>query len=171
MNLYIVRHGVAAELDNEIVEEGYRYLTVAGRNHCRVVAIRLKDMKPEIDLIISSPLVRAVQTAEVFASVLKYDGEVRTAIELVGGATFPRFKQLLNRYSHHKNIMLVGHAPDVNNFSLSLIDHEDVKELKLGFKNSSVCKINYHIDKGAGEFEWFLESESMKMISAPVKTH
>ena len=50
MNLYIVRHGVAAELDNEIVEEGYRYLTVAGRNHCRIVAIRLKDRSPRLTL-------------------------------------------------------------------------------------------------------------------------
>ena len=121
--------------------------------------------------MISSPLVRAVQTAEVFASVLKYDGEVRTAIELVGGATFSRFKQLLNRYSRYKNVMFVGHAPDVNNFSLNLVDHIDVKEMKLGFKNSSVCKVNYNIEKGTGEFEWFLESETMKMISAPAKTH
>ena len=60
--------------------------------------------------------------------------------------------------------MFIGHAPDVNNFSLNLIDHEDVKELKLGFKNASVCKINYDHVKGAGEFEWFLESESMKLI-------
>ena len=69
MELYIVRHGAAAELDSEISEEGYRYLTIHGRNHCKIVAQRLKDMKVSFDAIISSPLVRAVQTAEIFASV------------------------------------------------------------------------------------------------------
>jgi phosphohistidine phosphatase len=85
MDIYIARHGVAAELDNEIVEEGYRYLTIAGRNHCKIVATKLRDMNTEFEQIISSPLIRAVQTAEVFASVIKYNGEIKTAIELVGG--------------------------------------------------------------------------------------
>ena len=84
MDIYIVRHGVAADLDNEIAEESYRYLTIHGRNHCRIVAQRLKDMKINLDAVFSSPLVRALQTAELFSSVMKYDGEIRTAIELIG---------------------------------------------------------------------------------------
>lgn len=165
MDIYIVRHGVAAELDNEIVEEGYRYLTIAGRNHCRIVATKLKDLKTEFDVVISSPLIRAVQTAEVFASVLKYNGEIRTAIELVGGATMSRFMQLVRRNSHLKSIAMFGHAPDVNNFSLGLIK-DNVKELKLNFKNSSVCKINYDFTNEEGKFEWFLDADSMKLKTA-----
>jgi phosphohistidine phosphatase len=164
MFIYIIRHGVAAELDNEIVEEGYRYLTIPGRNHCKIVAIKLRDLKTEFDLIISSPLVRAVQTAEVFASVLRYNGEIKTAIELVGGVSFSRFMHLIRRYSHHGSIAMIGHAPDVNTFALNLIKNNNIKELKLNFKNSSVCKIDYDVNNESGEFEWFLDADSMKLI-------
>jgi phosphohistidine phosphatase len=167
MDIYIIRHGVAADLDNEIVEESYRYLTIHGRNHCRIVAQRLKDMKIRFDSILSSPLVRAVQTAEVFASVLKYDDEIKTAIELIGGNTFSRFTQLINRHSHHNSIAVFGHAPDVNSFSLNLIRNNPVKDLQLNFKNASVCKIKYDPSSGEGKFAWFLNSENMKLIEAP----
>ena len=164
MDIYIARHGVAAELDNEIVEEGYRYLTIAGRNHCKIVATKLRDMNTEFEQIISSPLIRAVQTAEVFASVIKYNGEIKTAIELVGGVSFSRFMQLIHRNSHYKSVALFGHAPDVYTFALNLAKNNDIKELRINFHNSSVCKINYDTKKEEGAFEWFLDANTMQLI-------
>jgi phosphohistidine phosphatase len=163
MDIYIVRHGVAADLDNEITEEGFRYLTIHGRNHCRIVAQKLKDMKVKFDVMISSPLVRAVQTAEVFASVLKYDAEIKTAIELIGGNSYNRFIQLLKRNSHHDTIGIFGHTPDVNSFALNLVKSDHCKDLQLNFKNASVCKINYDPASETGTFKWFLNSENMKL--------
>ena len=166
MELYIVRHGAAAELDSEISEEGYRYLTIHGRNHCKIVAQRLKDMKVSFDAIISSPLVRAVQTAEIFASVLKHGGEIRTANELISGSSFSRFLQLIKRNSHHNSIGIFGHAPDVNTYTLNLIKSSNFKDLKINFKNASVCKVEYDLDNEAGKFIWFLNSENMKLTEA-----
>lgn len=166
MDIYIIRHGVAADLDSEIAEEGYRYITIHGRNHCKIVAQRLKDMKVKFDLILSSPLVRAIQTAEVFASALKYDSEVKTAIELVGGYSFNRFLQLLRRNSHHKSIGIFGHAPDVNSYSLNLIKENNSKGMQLNFKNTSVCKIDFDTKEETGRFVWFLNSENMKLTES-----
>src|ERR1700674_1278484 len=104
MDIYLIRHGVAVELDNEIAEEGFRYLTVAGRNLCKVVAHKLKELKTEFDVMISSPLVRDIQTAETFAPIMKYNGEIKTAIELIGGNSYGRFLQLINRNSHYNSI-------------------------------------------------------------------
>lgn len=169
MDIYIVRHGIAADLDSEIVEESFRYLTIHGRNHCRIVAQRLKDMKVNFDAVFSSPLVRAVQTAEVFASVLKYDNEIKTAIELIGGSSFSRFLQFIKRHSHNKSIAIFGHAPDVNSFTFNLIKDNPIKDLQLNFKNSSVCKINFDPASETGKFEWFLNSDNMKLTEAPSK--
>lgn len=166
MEIYIIRHGVAADLDNEVVEEGYRYLTLPGRNHCKIVSQKLKDMRIEFDQILSSPLIRAVQTAEIFATVLKYQGEIRTAIELIGGSSFTRFLQLLRRYSHNKRLAVFGHAPDVNNFTLNLIKANPVKDLQINFKNSGVCKVDFDFKKETGKFIWYLNPENMKLTEA-----
>lgn len=162
MEIYIVRHGVAADLDNEIVEEGYRYLTVHGRNHCKIVAQKLKDMKIKFDAVFSSPLVRAVQTAELFSQTLKYEGEIKTAIELIGGHSFNRFMQFIRRNSHYNSIGIFGHAPDVNTFCLNLINANN-NDLQLNFKNASVCNISYDPKEEIGKFMWFLNSETMKL--------
>ena len=164
MDIYLIRHGVAVELDSEIAEEGFRYLTIAGRNHCKVVAHKLKEMKAEFDIMISSPLVRAVQTAETFAAIMKYTGEIKTAIELIGGSSYSRFLQLINRNTHYKSIAFFGHAPDVNAFSLGLIKDMNIKDLKINFKNASVCKISFDTKSGEGKFEWFLNSENMQVV-------
>jgi phosphohistidine phosphatase len=163
MDIYLIRHGVAAELDNEIAEEGFRYLTIAGRNHCKVVAHKLNEMKAVFEVIISSPLVRAVQTAEVFASIMKYNGEIKTAVELMGGSSLSRFVQLIRRNSHYKSIAFFGHAPDVNTYSLGLIKERSIKDLKINFKNVSVCKINFDVKSDEGKFEWFLNPENMQI--------
>lgn len=163
MDVYIIRHGAASEIDNEISVDSYRYLTVHGRNHCRIVARRLKDMNVEFDSIISSPLVRAVQTAEVFAEVMKYSFEIKTSIELIGGNSYTMFIKLLKRHSHNSRIAIFGHAPDVNIYTMSLLRNNPVKDLQLNFKYASVCKVKFDPESENGMFVWFLNSENMKL--------
>lgn len=163
MDIYIIRHGAASEIDNEISVDSYRYLTVHGRNHCRIVARRLKEMNVEFDSMISSPLVRAVQTAEVFAEVMKYSREIKTSIELIGGNSYSMFIKLLKRHSHNSSIALFGHAPDVNIYTMNLLKNNPVKDLQLNFKNASVCKVEYDPSSENGKFAWFLNSENMKL--------
>jgi len=162
--IYIIRHAAAAELDKEIAEDSHRYLTIHGRNHCRIVAGRLKDMKVRFDLILSSPVIRAVQSAEIFSSILNFGGEIKTATELIGGQTFTKFVQMLKRHSYFNRIALFGHAPDVNIFCSNLIKNQDIKNLTINFKNSSVCKIEYDIENENGRLVWFLNSENMKLL-------
>jgi phosphohistidine phosphatase SixA len=83
----------------------------------------------------------------------------------VGGATSNRFMQLIRRNSHFNSIALIGHAPDVNTFSLGLIKN-NMKQMNMNFKNSSVCKISYDAEKEAGKFEWFLDADSMKLMTS-----
>jgi phosphohistidine phosphatase len=163
MDIYIIRHGAAVELDNEIAEEGFRYLSQEGRKRTEEVAIKLKELHTHFDLILSSPLVRAVQTAEIIAAVLEYESEIKTAIEMKGGNSFVRFQQLLKRHSQNKSIAAIGHAPDVHHYMLNLLSRDSSLELKVHFHSSSVCKIRYDPKSESGRFVWFLGSDTMEL--------
>jgi phosphohistidine phosphatase len=168
MEIYLIRHAVAAELDKETVEDGFRYLSSSGRGHSIEVAKKLKNLKVNFDLIISSPLVRAVQTAEIFSHVLCHKGEFKTAVELIGGASFEKFLQMLKRNSRYKSVACFGHSPDVNHFAENLLKHDHINELNINFKNCSVCRVNYDYEKEKGEFVWFLKSDTMELIKTPL---
>jgi phosphohistidine phosphatase len=163
MNIYLIRHGDAIELNQEIAGDDFRYLTPDGRDRTIVVTKKIKRLKTKFDLILTSPLVRAVQTAEITAATLGYKGEIITAIELMGGHSFHKFQQLIKKYSGYKNIACFGHAPDVNTFALKLLN-KDMRELKINFKKSSVCKIEYNTEIETGTLGWFLNAETMKVM-------
>lgn len=165
MEIYLIRHSEAVELNNEIVDDSFRYLSYNGRLKTIEVANRLREMKVKFDCIVTSPVVRAVQTAELIAGTIKHRGEFMTAIELMGGNTFTRFMQLIKRNSRFDKVACIGHAPDVNNYALGLTGQKGLKELKINFKNTSVCKVDYDLDKETGRFEWFLKSDTMELVS------
>jgi phosphohistidine phosphatase len=163
MNIYLFRHGDAIELNQEIGDDALRYLTVEGRKKTSEVAEKLNELKVRFDIILTSPLLRAIQSAEITAATLKYKDEIKPAAELMGGHSFQKFHQLILRHKGHANAAYFGHAPDVNTFALRLLN-KDIKELKINFKKSSVCCIDYDTDKVQGKLVWFLNADTMELL-------
>jgi phosphohistidine phosphatase len=164
MDIYMIRHAPAVKLDREIAEDSFRYLSHEGRASSIQIARKLHELHINFDLILSSPIVRAVQTAEIFSNIMHHEGDFKIAVELIGGSSFNRFQQLLNRNSHYKSIACFGHSPDMNQYSINLIKHNRVKELNMNFENCSVCRINYDLKKENGNFVWFLKSDTLKLV-------
>jgi len=162
MNLYLFRHGDAVELNQEIREDALRYLTSEGRKKTAEVAEKLRELGTQFDILLTSPLLRAVQSAEITAAILQYRGEIKPAYELMGGHSFESFQQLIMRNKSFSHAAFFGHAPDVNTFALRLLN-KDVKELKIDFKKSSVCTIGYDTGTGLARLLWFLNAETMQL--------
>jgi phosphohistidine phosphatase len=122
LKLYVTRHGPAEE-DAPSGLDGDRALSEAGRKRVTSVAKTLVDLDEAPLRILSSPLVRAVQTAEIIAVVTKLDergGNVEIRRELSPeGDAMGLVRALVS--NGQKRAMLVGHEPDLSHLVSSLL--------------------------------------------------
>src|ERR1700746_3956591 len=102
MQLYIVRHGIAiAREDPKSPPDPDRYLTDDGVDKTKQVARGVASLGATADLLISSPYVRAMQTAEIFASALDYPKQkIRRTDLLLPGSEASRFFRELAKDKH-----------------------------------------------------------------------
>ncbi len=116
MQLYIVRHGIAIDReDAKCPPEAERYLTEEGVERTKQVAKAVAALGIHADLILSSPYVRATQTAAIFASELEYSKQkVRSTDSLLPGAEPGAFLRELAREKDVSAVFCFGHAPHVD---------------------------------------------------------
>jgi len=114
MNLFLLRHGLAVECDEfDYAHDAARTLTPKGKKQLRNVAAALRAMELHFDVILSSPLVRAYQTAEIIASELKSKKRLALADELKSGGAAKKLVQKISGLKPRaENVLLVGHEPD-----------------------------------------------------------
>jgi phosphohistidine phosphatase len=116
MDLYIIRHGIAVDReDPKCPPDPERYLTEDGIEKTKQVAKGLAALGVAPDLFLSSPYVRAMQTAELFAGVLGYPKQKirRTDLLLPGGEPSLLFRELA-KDKQSSAVLLFGHAPQLD---------------------------------------------------------
>ncbi|AFY00657.1 SixA phosphatase family protein [Bdellovibrio bacteriovorus] len=120
MELIIIRHAVAEdkeEFAKKGQEDHLRPLTLKGRKRMQKVCVNLRDYVKEIDLIVSSPLTRARQTAEIISQIY-FETKVVEAPELVPHSPPQAFlKWLRVQGRNYKRIAIVGHEPHLSVFA------------------------------------------------------
>jgi phosphohistidine phosphatase len=115
MILYLVRHGIAVDpTDPKSPPEAERPLTASGVQKTRSAALGLRAMGAKPDVLISSPYVRAAQTAEIFAEALGFAPEKIRVSEALKPAGNPA--EILKEISHlkAKEVACFGHAPNLD---------------------------------------------------------
>jgi len=112
MKLYVMRHGIAEDAASSF-HDFDRALTMKGRKRTREVARALLHADEKPRLIIASPLVRALQTAEIVSSVIDPEEPVAVRQEIApGGELMTLVNELLTAGCHP--VMIVGHEPDLS---------------------------------------------------------
>lgn len=116
MQLYIVRHGIAIDReDPKAPPEPERYLTEEGIEKTKQVAKGVATLRISADLFVSSPYLRAMQTAEIFASALGYAKQKISKSEaLLPGAEPGAFFRELAKQKDASSVFCFGHAPHVD---------------------------------------------------------
>jgi phosphohistidine phosphatase len=110
LKLHLIRHAEAVERSPGLLDE-QRVLTVRGRKRFRRVAACLKGMGLDADAILTSPALRAVQTAEILAEHLRFNGDVRVCAPLASGPDPADLATILADNPSVRELVLVGHEP------------------------------------------------------------
>lgn len=137
MKLIIVRHAAAIERAADI-SEGKRYLTPEGRLFFRKTARTISQQGINPTMILASPLIRAVQTADILVEAVSYCGPLVVADELAPGFDKSALQNLLNTFQPLKELVIIGHEPDLSLLIASFLSLSD----GFNFKKGAAVKLN-----------------------------
>jgi len=112
MKLYFLRHGIAADRDEWSGDDAERPLTAQGRKCMEHEAKALAHLGIEPDRIVTSPLRRAKETAEIVAERLGLDDRLAEDQRLAEGFDVNALAEMLRTYGDVDCLLLVGHEPD-----------------------------------------------------------
>src|ERR1019366_4725417 len=121
MNLYLMRHANAGVPRESAKLDAKRGLIAEGKEQCMVMGRILGALKVQPDIIVASPLKRALQTAQFVGNELGYEGKVEVSTALDLNATFADFQKLLDKYADRQDVLIVGHNPNLFQFLGRLI--------------------------------------------------
>lgn len=163
----MIRHAIAEPLGkgNGFSDEK-RALTEEGRNRMREAVKGLKKLGVQLDLILTSPLVRAVETAEILAVSLGISRkEIRQTPALAPGAPAEELFAEIKSHGGSESIALVGHQPDLGNLISRIIQSERCV-LSIQLKKGSICCINVTetVPTLRGDLMWLLTPRQLRML-------
>ncbi|MBW4694355.1 MAG: phosphohistidine phosphatase SixA [Lyngbya sp. HA4199-MV5] len=131
LELYFIRHGLAGE-HGSYTNDAERPLTEEGKQKTRQIAKRLHGLELRFDLILTSPLVRARQTADLLLEAKLADTLQETSDLAPGGSLTTWLEWLQEWRSPQKNALaLVGHEPDLSTWAEILLWSEAKGALRL----------------------------------------
>jgi phosphohistidine phosphatase len=162
LELYLIRHGVAAERGSEYPDDSKRPLTSRGITSLRSEAKGLVKLGVTFDLIITSPLVRTRQTADVIAEALPGKPSVTTSDALAPAGTPAGVIQGIAKHHKKAKLALVGHEPNIGELAGRLIG----AKAPIAFKKGAVCRIDFDTlpPKGIGQLRWFLSPRVLRKL-------
>jgi phosphohistidine phosphatase len=163
LELYLVRHGIAENRGEDWPDDSKRPLTNGGIAKLRKQARGLVALDVTFDQIISSPLVRTRQTADVLAEVVKGKPPITTTDALAPAGTPAAVIQEIGRHARKARLALVGHEPNLGELAAQLIG----AKAPLEFKKGGICRIDFDVlpPKGVGALRWFVTPKMLRNLA------
>ncbi len=160
--LYLIRHGVAAERGDAYPDDTKRPLTSAGMQKLRKEAKALLALDVTFDVILTSPLTRTRQTAEIVAAAFRNPPPIVNMSSLAPGGTHNAIVEELTKQHRRHHIALVGHEPGIGELAGRLIG----LRRPLEFKKGAICRIDVSAlpPTGPGQLRWFLTPRILRHV-------
>jgi phosphohistidine phosphatase len=161
MIIYFLRHASAGEHLMNPKKDEKRALDKAGIEQCGYVGRALAALDAHVDVIISSPLKRATQTASLVGNEMGYEGKLQLDDGLRPGTTFADFRRLLTKYAKYEAIMVVGHHPNLSEF-LGQSMSESGCEASVDLKKGAVARVES--SRNSGTLNWCLTPKILRTL-------
>jgi phosphohistidine phosphatase len=162
MDIYFLRHASAGQYSPGSNDDK-RPLDETGEQQSHAVGRALAALDTELDVVISSPLTRAMQSAEIVAREIGYKDKIVTDAALRPEASYEAFDGLLARYTNKKAIMLVGHNPSMTEFLiLRMLSGSDAAGF-IDLKKGAVAKVEKD-GSGPAVLKWCLTPKVIRAI-------
>jgi phosphohistidine phosphatase len=161
--LYLVRHAIAADRGPDWPDDDQRPLTEQGMARFRQCVAGLAWLRVTIDEVVTSPLVRAAQTADLLAAGIGGRTSVKVLPELAPGHLPEDVMRSLPGVTRRRRLALVGHEPGLGD----LAAHLTGTGRPLAFRKGAVCRIDLeslHTDQ-PGALIWFLPPKVLRRLA------
>ncbi len=154
MILYFVRHGKAAPAEDGNDEA--RALTPEGEEQLRSAAPLWRRVNLRPDVVLTSPLPRAVRTAELLCEAIAAGQQPIVEPSLAPGAGWAEMARALARHPDARRVLFVGHEPDLSTAVAELSGASSIR-LRTG---GVACVEFYGVpEPGGGEIAWLLDPD------------
>ena len=163
MIIYFVRHASAGEHLSNPKKDEKRPLDAEGIEQCGFIGRALSALNVQTDVIISSPLKRATQTASLIGNEIGFEAKLQLDAAMKPEASFTDFRSLLEKCSKHEAIMVVGHNPSITDFLAKIIAKSGC-EAQIDFKKGAVARVE--TARRAATLNWFLTPKMAREIQA-----
>ena len=140
MRLYLLRHGIA-EAAAPRGDDGARRLTAAGRARMRTEAAGMRALGLTFDVILTSPLARAAETAAIVAAAYPKRLEPQSLPELGAGVPPPEALRALRPFFKRRHVLAVGHEPGLSRLA-ALILTGSSEGLSIKLKKGGVVAVD-----------------------------
>jgi len=160
--IYLVRHGLAAEQGPEFPNDDDRPLTSEGIERLRVQVLGLRALDVRLDRVLTSPLVRAAQTAEILASGIGCAVPPVPVDALRPSGRYDALMAAMARSGHDRSVALVGHMPSIGEIAARILGARE----PLAFKKGAVCCVETETlpPSDGGRLKWFVPPRALRAL-------
>jgi phosphohistidine phosphatase len=160
MNLYLMRHADAGVPRDNPILDAKRSLIREGKDQCMLMARMLSAFKVQIDVIVASPVKRAMQTAQMVGNELGYEGKVEVSPALALNGNYADFQKMLSRYADCEGVLAVGHNPNLFQFLGRMITGNGGAAIRM--RKASIARVD--MDRHPALLRWLIDPRMARAI-------
>ena len=164
MNLYLMRHANAGLSRGNPTLDAKRALVKEGKDQCMLMARMLSAFKVQIDVIVSSPLKRAMQTAQFVGTELGYEQKVEISPALGLNEDYAAFQLMLSKYADREGVLVVGHNPNLFQFLGRMITGNGGAAIRM--RKGAIARVD--MDRHPPLLRWLIDPRMARAIYASV---